>query len=79
MALQIIIGFAMPWRATLALCSLFMLAETGAALAVPWLAGKFAARLLEGVAQSSGVLLLALYGVAACWLALTLTREHFRN
>ena len=33
MNLRLILGFAMPWRATLALCSLLMLAETGAALA----------------------------------------------
>ena len=55
----------MPWRVTLALCSLLMLLETGAALAVPWLAGKFAGYLLDGVAQTSNVLLLALLGLFA--------------
>ena len=55
----------MPWRTTLALCSLLMLLETGAALAVPWLAGKFAGYLLQGLAQTSGVLLLALLGLFA--------------
>ena len=62
---RLIIGFAKPWRTTLALCSLLMLLETGAALAVPWLAGKFAGYLLEGMAQTSGVLLLALLGLFA--------------
>ena len=65
MSIQIIISFAKPWRATLALCSLLMLLETGAALAVPWLAGKFAGYLLEGMAQTNGVLLLALLGLFA--------------
>ena len=65
MALKIIISFAMPWRVTLALCSLLMLLETGAVLAVPWLAGKFAGYLLDGVAQTSNVLLLALLGLFA--------------
>ena len=65
MALKIIISFAMPWRATLALCSLLMLLETGAALAVPWLAGKFAGYLLDGLAQTSDILLLALLGLFA--------------
>ena len=37
-----------------------MLAETGVALAVPWLAGQFAGRLLEGLAQAGGLLLVAL-------------------
>ena len=65
MLLKTIIGFAMPWRTTLALCSLLMLVETGASLAVPWLAGKFAGYLLEGMAQTSGILLLALLGLFA--------------
>ncbi|MBK7991653.1 MAG: hypothetical protein IPK05_18570 [Comamonadaceae bacterium] len=49
-----------PWRGTLALCALLMLAETGVALAVPWLAGEFAGRLFTGVAQAGGLLLVAL-------------------
>ncbi|MEP6964294.1 MAG: ABC transporter transmembrane domain-containing protein, partial [Polaromonas sp.] len=65
MNLRLILGFAMPWRATLALCSLLMLAETGAALAVPWLAGQFAAGLLTGAAQAGGALLLGLLALFA--------------
>ena len=51
MDFRLILGFARPWRGTLALCALLMLAETGVALAVPWLAGQFAAGLLTGLAQ----------------------------
>lgn len=68
MDLRLILGFAWPWRATLALCSLLMLLETGAVLAVPWLAGQFAARLLTGSGQAGGALLgalLLLFGMQA--------------
>ena len=65
MDLRLILGFAKPWRATLALCSLLMLMETGAALAVPWLAGQFAARLLAGTAQVGYALLLGLLALFA--------------
>jgi ATP-binding cassette subfamily B protein len=60
MDLRLILGFAWPWRGTLALCALLMLAETGVALAVPWLAGQFAGQLLTGLAQAGGLLLVAL-------------------
>ena len=68
MDFRLILGFARPWRGTLALCALLMLAETGVALAVPWLAGQFAAQLLTGLAQAGGLLLvalLALFGAQA--------------
>ncbi|MGA8393387.1 MAG: ABC transporter transmembrane domain-containing protein, partial [Burkholderiaceae bacterium] len=60
MDFRLILGFARPWRGTLALCALLMLAETGVALAVPWLAGQFAGHLLTGLAQAGGLLLVAL-------------------
>ncbi|MBK6555917.1 MAG: ABC transporter ATP-binding protein [Comamonadaceae bacterium] len=60
MDFRLILGFARPWRGTLALCALLMLAETGVALAVPWLAGEFAGRLFTGLAQAGGLLLVAL-------------------
>jgi ATP-binding cassette subfamily B protein len=60
MDFRLILGFARPWRGTLALCALLMLAETGVALAVPWLAGQFAGQLLTGLAQGGGLLLVAL-------------------
>jgi ABC-type multidrug transport system fused ATPase/permease subunit len=65
MDLRLILGFAWPWRGTLALCALLMLAETGVALAVPWLAGQFAGQLLTGLAQAGGLLLVALLGLFA--------------
>ena len=65
MDLRLILGFAWPWRGTLALCALLMLAETGVALAVPWLAGQFAGQLLTGLAQAGGLLLVGLLGLFA--------------
>jgi ATP-binding cassette subfamily B protein len=52
MDLRLILGFAWPWRGTLALCALLMLAETGVALAVPWLAGQFAGQPAHGPGAS---------------------------
>ena len=60
MDLRLILGFAWPWRGTLALCVVLMLAETGAALALPWLAGQFAGGLLTGAPQTGGLLLAGL-------------------
>ena len=65
MKLRWIINLAMPWRAMLGFCSLLMLLETGAALAVPWLAGKFAGNLLVGAAQAGSALLLGLLALFA--------------
>ncbi|MBS3911113.1 MAG: ABC transporter ATP-binding protein [Hydrogenophaga sp.] len=68
MNLTQLLSYARPWRGTLALCSLLMLVETGAALAVPWLAGQFAAGLLAGApgaVQASGALLLGLLALFA--------------
>src|SRR4051812_34842205 len=42
-----------------------MLAETAAVLAVPWLAGQFAAGILTGFQQPKRVLLLGLLGLLA--------------
>lgn len=70
MNLHHMLAYARPWRWTLAACVLLMLAETGAALAVPWLAGQFAGGLLGGeaggaVALDTPVLLGALLGLLA--------------
>ncbi|MEZ5645276.1 MAG: ABC transporter ATP-binding protein [Burkholderiaceae bacterium] len=46
MNLRHMLAYARPWRWSLAACVLLMLAETGTALAVPWLAGQFAGGLL---------------------------------
>ena len=71
MNLRWILSFALPWRGTLLLCTLLMLLETGAALAVPWLAGRFAGRLLEGMAQGGSALLLMLLTLLALQAALS--------
>jgi len=65
MDFRLILGFARPWLGTLVLCAALMLAETGVALAVPWLAGQFAERLLAGVAQAGSLLLLGLLALFA--------------
>ncbi|MCC6869686.1 MAG: ABC transporter ATP-binding protein [Burkholderiales bacterium] len=46
--LRTLAGFAAPYRGLLALCALLMLAESAAALAVPWLGGRLAGALLPG-------------------------------
>lgn len=61
------LSFARPWRWALGACALLMLAETGAALALPWLAGQFAGGLLGGggVAFDAPQLLAGLLAVLA--------------
>ncbi|MBK6395563.1 MAG: hypothetical protein IPF73_13470 [Betaproteobacteria bacterium] len=51
--LRVLLAFAAPYRAPLALCALLMLAESAAALAVPWLGGKLAGALLPGEAATA--------------------------
>ncbi|MBK7332196.1 MAG: hypothetical protein IPI87_07370 [Betaproteobacteria bacterium] len=69
--LRVLLAFAAPYRTPLALCALLMLAESAAALAVPWLGGKLAGALLPGEAAtatgSSTILaaMLALFAVQA--------------
>lgn len=65
MNLRLLIGFAAPYRNSLALAGFLMLLETGAALAVPWLGGRFAQHVLSGVAANAGMVLLALLGLFA--------------
>ena len=68
--LRILAALARPHRGALALCMLLMLAETAAALAVPWLGGALAGALLPGgdVAVPTTtilVVMLALFAVQA--------------
>lgn len=65
MSLRWILSLARPWRWALALSSLLMLAQTALALAIPWLAGRYAGDLLGGSVAASGGLLVALVGVLA--------------
>ncbi len=64
--LQILLGFAAPYRARLMLAGFLMLAETGVALAIPWLGGHFAGKMLAGVAANTTWLLLTLFMLFAC-------------
>jgi len=65
--LQLLVSYAMPYRAALALCALLMLAESGMALAVPWLGGRLAGSLLADAAATAvtGSILLALLALFA--------------
>ncbi|MFZ0107504.1 MAG: ABC transporter transmembrane domain-containing protein, partial [Thiobacillus sp.] len=63
---RFLLGYALPYRATLAFCALLMLAESGMALAVPWLGGRLAEGLLADAASTvTGKLLLALLALFA--------------
>ena len=63
--LRFLLGYARPYRATLALCALLMLAESAMALAVPWLGGRLAGGLLGDMTAITGPLLLALLALFA--------------
>jgi len=63
--LRLILGFAQPWRKTLGLCGLLMVAETGALLVLPWLAGQFAADVVTGFGQAGAVVLFGLLALLA--------------
>jgi ATP-binding cassette subfamily B protein len=63
--LSILLGYAAPYRASLAVSSLLMLIETGAALSVPWLGGQFAGGLLDGGSLDVRWMLLALLALFA--------------
>lgn len=65
MSLRWILSLARPWRGVLVLCSLLMLAETLVALAIPWLAGRYAGDLLGGSTAGAGGLLVWLVVVLA--------------
>ncbi|MGI9403912.1 MAG: ABC transporter ATP-binding protein, partial [Hyphomicrobium sp.] len=61
MNLRILLGYAAPYRASLAFCGALMLLETAAALAVPWLGGQFAGGVLsQGQTNVSSILLMLL-------------------
>ena len=68
MGLRAMLGFAQPYRTSLAVSALLMVAESGVTLAVPWLAGHLVESMLAATASASGagpVLLglLALFGL----------------
>jgi subfamily B ATP-binding cassette protein MsbA len=65
--LQLLLSYAAPYRSALAFCALLMLAESGMALAVPWLGGRLAGSLLADAASTAvtGPILLALLALFA--------------
>ncbi len=65
MNLRALLGYAAPYRTSLAVSGVLMLAETGAALAVPWLGGRFAGSVLSGGQGNVGWVLLALLALFA--------------
>ncbi len=67
--LRFLLGLAAPYRGALLVALLLLLAESVAALAMPWLAGKFSDALLHGRAVAD--LLLAWMGLIAVQCALS--------
>ncbi len=63
--LRFLLGYAVPYRATLGFCALLMVAESAMALAVPWLGGRLAEGLLGEVAGVTTPILLALLALFA--------------
>ena len=77
--LRVLIGYALPYRAVLAVCVLLMLAESGAALAVPWLGGRVADGLLTQQILDTGGILLALLGLFALQALLKFGNNYLLN
>jgi ATP-binding cassette subfamily B protein len=62
---RFLLSYAYPYRAALGVSALMMLAESGMALAVPWLGGKLAGDVLSRALQNTSTILLALLGLFA--------------
>ncbi|MBI1284726.1 MAG: ATP-binding cassette domain-containing protein [Thiobacillus sp.] len=71
--LQFLLGYAAPYRRTLLLGTLIMLAESAMALAVPWLGGRLAQGFLDQAA--TGTLLLALLALLGAQALLKLANN----
>lgn len=65
MNLRLILGYAAPYRRSLALSATLMLVETGVALTIPFLGGRFAEHVLARGPVSGSAILLALLGLFA--------------
>jgi len=77
--LRVLLGYALPYRAVLAVCVLLMLAESGAALAVPWLGGRVADGFLTQQMLDTGSMLLALLGLFAVQALLKFGNSYLLN
>ena len=65
MNLQLLFNYAAPHRRQLALSAAIMLAESAAALALPWFAGRFAQDILSGASAHAPSLLALLLALVA--------------
>ena len=65
MNLRLIVGYAAPYRSSLALSATLMLVETGVALTIPLLGGRFAEHVLARGPVSGGAILLVLLALFA--------------
>ncbi len=65
MNLRLILGYAAPYRSSLATSATLMLVETGVALTIPFLGGRFAEHVLAGGQISGGAILLLLLALFA--------------
>jgi ATP-binding cassette, subfamily B, bacterial len=72
--LRALLGFAAPYRATLAAGAAMMLLESAAALAVPWLGGRIAATLLASGPAGGGSMTLVLWAMLALFALQALLR-----
>ncbi|MDP3673048.1 MAG: ABC transporter ATP-binding protein [Telluria sp.] len=62
----LIVDSVLRWRGALVLCGALMVAQTGVTLALPWLAGRFAAGILGAGGDLTPFLLWALFGLLVC-------------
>lgn len=65
MNLRLLRGYVAPYAAGLALCAVLMLAESAAALALPWLGGQFAQSVMSGGHGTVRAILLAMFALFA--------------
>jgi ATP-binding cassette subfamily B protein len=77
--LRVLLGYAHPHRKWLALCSLLMVAESGAALGVPWLGGHLAQGMLSHQVIDTGSVLLALLALFAVQALLKFGNSYLLN
>jgi ATP-binding cassette, subfamily B, bacterial len=70
MHVRALLRFARPYRFKLAICIALMLAETASSLAIPWLGGQFAGRMLAAANKDARAILLALLALFAIQAAL---------
>jgi len=77
--LRVLLGYALPYRNGLMLCSLLMVAESAAALAVPWLGGRLAEGMLSRQVINTGSVLLALLVLFAVQALLKFGNSYLLN